>query len=94
MIPPEYDRRRKLKEGDADAIMHKYKLGQSVKSLAKEYNVSRRLIHIIVKPEVRQLMQERHREHWREYLPTKEERAESSRNHREYIKKLKQEGKI
>lgn len=94
MIPYQYDRRRKLKEGDTDAIQHKYKLGQSIKSLAKEYGVSRRLIQITVKPEVRRQMYQRHKEHWREYAPTKEERKQRAAEHRKYIKQLKQEGKI
>lgn len=94
MIPYEYDRRRKLKEGDTDVIQHKYKLGQSIKSLAKEYSVSRRLIQIVVKPEVKQQIYERQKEHWRDYAPTKEERAKKAKEHRRYIKQLKQEGKI
>ena len=62
------DRRRKLEDYQYDEIKHKYATGlYSQRALAKEYNVSRSLIRIIVNPERAEAVKQRIKEHWRDY---------------------------
>lgn len=84
-IPPELDRRRKLNDTQKDEIKHKYSTGlYSLNGLAKEYNVSKKTVLLIVNPESKRKNDERIKEHWRDYVPTKEERNAIMREHRAY----------
>lgn len=84
-LPPELDRRRKLSDEQRDEIKHKYETGlYSLNGLAKEYGVSKKLILLIVNPESKRKNDERIKEHWRDYVPTKEERNAIMREHRAY----------
>lgn len=94
-LPPEYDRRRKLSDEQKDEIKHKYSTGvNSLNSLAKEYNVSKKTILLIVNPESARKNREHNKEHWKDYQATKEERNATTREHRAYKNKLHKEGKI
>lgn len=94
-LPPEYDRRRKLSAEQKDEIKHKYDTGvYSLNGLAKEYSVSKKTILLIVNPESKRKNDERIKEHWRDYAPTKEERNAISREHRWYKERLYKDGKI
>lgn len=84
-LPPELDRRRKLNDAQKDEIKHKYSTGfYSLNGLAKEYNVSKKAVSLIVNPESKRKNDERIKEHWRDYVPTKEERNAIMREHRAY----------
>lgn len=94
-LPQEYDRRRKLTDEQKEVIKHKYSTGlYSLNNLAKEYKVSKKTILLIVNPESKRKSDERIKEHWRDYLPTKEERNKIMNEHRQYKQKLHREGKI
>lgn len=94
-LPQEYDRRRKLMDEQKETIKHKYSTGlYSLNNLAKEYKVSKKTILLIVNPESKRKNDERLKEHWRDYQPTKEERNKITAEHRQYKQKLYQEGKI
>ena len=54
-----YDRRRKLTDQQYDEIRERYAKGATVSSLAREYGVCNRTIHIVCRPEVKELLNER-----------------------------------
>jgi hypothetical protein len=84
-LTPELDRRRKLNDVQKDEIKHKYGTGlYNLNGLAKEYNVSKKTVLLIVNPESKRKNDERIKEHWRDYVPTKEERNAIMREHRAY----------
>lgn len=94
-VGSEFDRRRKLTDEQRDEIRHKYATGDySYNSLAKEYNVSKKLVMLIVNPESKRKNDERIKAHWKDYIGTKEERTKVAREHRAYKKQLLDEGKI
>lgn len=90
-----FDRRRKLTDEQYDEIRHKYSTGDySYNKLAKEYDVSKKLIMIIVNPESKRKNDERIKAHWKDYVVSKEERTRIMREHRAYKKQLLDDGKI
>lgn len=94
-LPQEYDRRRKLMDEQKEVIKHKYSTGlYSLNNLAKEYKVSKKTILLIVNPESKRKSDERIKEHWRDYQPTKEERNKITAEHRRYKQELYKSGKI
>ena len=91
-LPPELDRRRKLSDEQKDEIVHKYSTGlYSLNRLAKEYNVSKKTVLLIVNPESKRKNDERIKDHWRDYVPSKEERNAIMRKHRAYKHKVLKE---
>lgn len=94
-LPPELDRRRKLSDAQKDEIKHKYGTGlYSLNGLAKEYNVSKKTVLLIVNPESKRKNDDRIKEHWRNYAPTKEERNAIMREHRAYKHRVLKEEKL
>lgn len=94
-LPPEYDRRRKLTDEQKEIIKHKYSTGlYSLNNLAKEYKVSKKTILLIVNSESKRKNDERIKEHWRDYQPSKNERNKIINEHRKYKYMLYREGKI
>lgn len=94
-LPPELDRRRKLSDEQKDEIRHKYSTGAySLNGLAKEYSVSKKTILLIVNPESKRKNDQRIKEHWKEYVPSKAEHNAIAREHRSYKQKLYKEGEI
>lgn len=88
-LPPELDRRRKLSDEQKDEIRHKYSTGlYSLNQLAKEYDVCKKTVLLIVSPESKRKSDERIKEHWKDYVPTKEERNATMREHRAYKHKI------
>lgn len=92
-----YDRRRKLTEDQKEYIRWLREEEQlSQRALAAMFGVSRRLITFVLNPE----KERRSRENFKKrksmgmYRPTKEEWAETMRNHRHYKQQLYTEGKI
>lgn len=88
-LPSELDRRRKLSDEQKDEIKHKYSTGlYSLNGLAKEYSVSKKTVLLIVNPESKRKNDERIKAHWRDYVPSKEERNAIMREHRAYKHKV------
>lgn len=87
----EFDKRRKLSDDDKERIRELYKTGEfSQRRLADMFGVSRRLVTFILDPAKRKRNVEIHKPH----IYSKEEWAETMRNHRRYKQKLYKEGKI
>lgn len=93
----EQDRRVKLSENQKEEIKHKYELGTySQRALAREYNVSRRLISFILFPEKAEICKEqlKRRKADGRYKPSKEKWAETMREHRKYKQNLYLAGEL
>lgn len=96
-LPKQYDRRIKLTDAQRDEIKEKYASGVcSQRSLAREYNVSRRLISFIVDPEKYEISKEQFKERRKDgrYNPDKELRNKIQKEHRRYKQGLYIEGKL
>lgn len=88
-LPPNKDRRRKLTDDQKEQIKSIYtEGGVGTRPLAKQFGVSRKTIQLIVNPEIKRKNDERIKEHWRDYRPTKEEWAATMREHRKYKQQL------
>jgi len=93
----QYDRRRKLTEDQKQYIKWLREEEQmSYNQLAKMFNVSKRLIIFICRPETKIKNEEQLKQRKSEgrYKYTKEEWAATLREHRRYKQQLKIEGKI
>lgn len=92
-----YDRRVKLTSEQRSEIKYLYAQGgTSYSKLAKEFNVSKRLIQFIINPDKHNKCLEQFKERRKDgrYKPTKEDWASTMREHRSYKEKLFKEGKI
>ena len=91
----EFDRRIKLSPNDKIRIKQYHKEGWSQRALAREFNVSRRLIQFIVFPEKHEENLRRRKESGgsNQYY-SKEKQREYVKNHRRYKQSLHIEGKI
>ena len=88
-LPPNKDRRHKLTDDQKTQIKAIYaEGGVGTRPLAKQFGVSRRIIQLIVNPEIKRKNDERIKEHWKDYRPTKEEWAATMREHRKYKQQL------
>lgn len=89
------DRRRKLEDYQYDEIKHKYATGlYSLRNLATEYKVDKKLIQIIVNPEAKQKNDEYIKNHWRNYIGSRKERNEAARKTRRYKQELYLKGEL
>ena len=93
----EFDRRKKLTDDQREYIRWLREEEQlSYNALARRFGVSKRTIIFVCNPEsyekARDHSKRRHREG--RYKPTKEEWAETMREHRRYKEKLHKEGLI
>lgn len=96
-LSKEQDRRIKLTDKQRSEIRDKYTTGlYSQRALATEYNVSKRLIQFILDEEKAKIAAEqlKIRRADGRYKPTKEEWAETMKEHRHYKQKLYMEGKL
>lgn len=94
-LPKELDRRRKLMDEQLEEIRVKYATGfYSQRQLAREYNVSRRLITFCIDDTKRKKCAEQFKERRKDgrYKPTKEEWAAITREHRRYKQNLYDKG--
>lgn len=88
------DRRKKLTDNDRSKIVDLYKTtGISIHSLAKEFNVSRRTIQLVLFPDRLEKAKQRIKEHWRDYA-NREKLTIAIRNTRRYKQKLYLDKKI
>ena len=84
-LPESLDRRRRLSDADKAEILRRYKAGGcSLQSLATEYGCSKKSVLLIVNPESKARNDKRIKEHWRDYVPGKNERNKIAREHRAY----------
>lgn len=84
-----HDKRRKLTEEQKEEIKEKYSTGlYSYRTLAKEYEVSKRTINNTINPITAQKSKDRIKAHWRDYQKHGKEWAETMKKHRQYKKKL------
>lgn len=96
-IPKNLDRRYKLNDLQRIEIKQKYKTGNySQRRLAKEYNVSRRLISFILDENKRKKSDEqlKIRRSDGRYKADKEKRANAVKNYRQYRRQLYINGKL
>lgn len=95
-LPPEYDRRRKLMDDDKIKIIELYQKGISQRELARRFNVSRRLIGLIIDPKKAEAMKQHVKNNWKKYAASrsKEERNEARRNWSHYKHDLYVKGLI
>ncbi len=94
-LPPAKDRRRKLTDDQKEQIRRIYATGVcGMRPLAKQFGVSRATIQIIVNPQRAEAVKQRSKEHWRDYRPSKEEWAETMREHRHYKQELYLKGEL
>ena len=91
-LPADADRRRKLTDDARDMIIQLRNQGWSLSSLAKKFNVSRRMIQFITDPESKKenLRRRQERGGWRQYYD-KMTNTESMREHRRYKKRILEE---
>lgn len=62
--------------------------------LAKEYNVSKKSILLIVNPESKKKNVDHIKSHWKDYKPSLEERNKIMKEHRHYKQELYLKGKL
>lgn len=96
-LSKEQDRRIKLTDEQREEIKVKYATGlYSQRNLAAEYHVSRRLITFIIDEEKAKRAAEQLKERRADgrYKPSKEEWAETIREHRRYKQSLYMTGKL
>ena len=89
------DRRRKLTDEQKEEIKRIYQSGVcGTRPLAKQFGVSRSLIQVIVNPNIAMRQKQYVKDHWRDYRPTKEEWAETMKEHRHYKQELYLKGEL
>lgn len=96
-LPKKYDRRIRLSDEQREEIRDKYASGlYSQRSLASEYQVSRRLISFILDPEKYSKCREQFKERRKDgrYKPDKESWNKAMKEHRAYKQELFVSGKI
>lgn len=93
-LQPEQDRRRKLSEEQKEEIRQLYADGKgSHRALADRYHVSKSTIGIIVNPSRAAKVQNRIREHWRDYAD-REKHTGAIRDTRRYKQELYLKGAL
>ena len=88
------DRRRKLTDEQKAEIIRLSDEGWSLMKLAKEFEVSKKLILLIVNPESRAKNDQYIKDHWREFRQTREEHTKAVRKTRLYRQELFLKGEL
>ena len=88
------DRRRKLTDEQKEEIREKRESGKSLNMLAKEYNVSKKLILITVNPESKAKQEKYIKDHWRDFRQSQEYCTRAIRETRRYKQELMTSGKL
>ena len=88
------DRRVKLSSNQKIEIREKYETGlYSLNKLAKEYEVSKKTVLLIVNDESKKKNDQRIKEHWQEYYD-KDKHTRAVRNLRNYKRELQKKGEL
>ena len=94
-MPETLDRRVKLTAVQKSEILHRYLAGGcSLRSLAAEYGVSHKSILLIVNPDSKARNDRRIKEHWKDYVESREKHAATVREHRRYKQDLLISGQL
>ena len=88
------DRRRKLPDEQKVEIIRLRDEGWSLMKLAKQFEVSKKLILLIVNPESKTKNNKYIKDNWREFQQTKEKRNEAIKKTRRYKQKLFLKGEL
>lgn len=89
------DRRKRLTDKQREEIKQLYGTGHySLNDLAKQFNVSKKSILLIVNKDSAERAKQYRKEHWKEWQGTKEEHREAIKNTRRYKHSLYKEGKL
>ena len=89
------DRRKKLTEKQREEIRELYGTGcYSLNDLARQYNVSKKTVLLIVNKESAERAKEYRKEHWKEWQRKGEEHAEAIRKTRKYKQELYLKGEL
>lgn len=89
------DRRKKLTDEQREEIKRLYGTGcYSLNGLAKQFEVSKKTILLIVNENSAEKAKQYRKENWREWQRTGEEWNETVREHRKYKQTLYKEGKL
>ena len=89
------DRRKKLTENQREEIRELYATGcYSLNGLAKQYNVSKKTILLIVNKESAERAKEYRKEHWKEWQRKGKEHAEAIKKTRKYKQDLYLKGEL
>lgn len=88
------DRRRKLTDEQKTEIIRLREDGWSLMKLAKEFDVSKKSILLIVNLESKAKNDKYVKDHWREFRQTREEHTEAVRKTRLYKKELFLKGEL
>lgn len=89
------DRRRKLTEQQREEIKNLYSTGfYSLNGLAKEYEVSKKTILLIVNEESAKKAKQYRKENWREWQRVGKEHNEAIKNTRKYKQELYLKGEL
>lgn len=94
-LPETLDRRVKLTSVQKAEILRRYLAGGcSLRGLAREYGVSHKTVLLIVNPESKARNDRRIKEHWRDYVESREKHAAVVREHRRYKQNLLNSGRL
>ncbi len=88
------DRRRKLTDKQKTEIIRFRNEGWSLMKLAKEFEVSKKTILLIVNPEFKAKNDKYIKDHWKEFQQTREEHNESVKKTRRYKQELFLKGEL
>lgn len=89
------DRRKKLTKSQKHEIKTLYDTGNfSMNQLAKQFEVSKKTILLIVNPESAAKAKEYRKENWKQWQRTGEERNKAVREYRQYKNQLYKDGKL
>lgn len=94
LIPPQYDRRRKMTETDKVKALLMYHIdGESIRGIARKFKVDKRTIQFLLFPErLKKNREDREaRGGWRQYYDRKAN-TDTAREHRRYKQKLMKAG--
>jgi predicted DNA-binding protein YlxM (UPF0122 family) len=89
------DRRKKLTDEQRKEIRELYGTGcYSLNGLAKQFEVSKKTILLIVNDDSAERAKQYRKEHWQEWKASKEEHREAIKKTRKYKHRLYKEGKL
>ena len=89
------DRRKRLTDKQREEIKGQYGTGcYSLNDLAKQYNVSKKSVLLIVNKDSAEKAKQYRKEHWKEWQRKGEEHNKAIKNTRQYKQQLYKDGKL